>query len=176
MGACGSKGGHSSGGVSAKNEADLEILQANISRKLMKHSNKSSKQVKSGQKISVKEKRTGPLDPFYYKEVSISKGPFGIFGKRENCPVFGCSYDIDQRSTFNITSFNSNIVEEDEAILNDIESKMKQKAEVSLEGNPSGLDAANKARNESRDIVKENIREILDNIRCNAYNNREHLV
>jgi len=164
MGACGSKGGDSSGGVSAKNEADLEILQANISRKLMKHSNKSSKQVKSGQKISVKEKRTGPLDPFYYKEVSISKGPFGIFGKRENCPVFGCSYDIDQRSTFNITSFNSNIVEEDEAILNDIESKMKQKAEVSLEGNPSGLDAANKARNESRDIVKENIREILDNI------------
>ena len=91
MGACGSKGGDSSGGVSAMNDAELSNLQANISRKLMKHSNKSSKRVVSRQNINVKEKRTGPLDPFYYKEVSISKGPFGIFGKRENCPRWGCT-------------------------------------------------------------------------------------
>jgi hypothetical protein len=177
MGACGSKGDDgSAGGVSAMNDAELSNLQAKIMRKLMKHSNKSSKRVISRQNISVKEKRIGPLDPFYYKEVSISKGPFGIFGKRDNCPVFGCAYEIDQRTSVNIVSFNSSIVEEDESILNDIESKMKQKAEVSLEGDPSGLDAVNKALNETRDIAKENIREILNNISKSEFGSDQNIV
>ena len=164
MGVCSSTSS-SGGGPVAMNEADLNILKSRITRKMMTHSNQATKKVVSRQNITIREKeRNGPLSPFYYKEINLSKGPGGSLGKRECCAVFGCSYDIDQSSSFNITSFNSNIIEEDENILNDIESKLKQKAEVSLEGNPSGLDAANKARNESRDIVKENIKEILDNI------------
>jgi len=176
MGACSSSGGGGSGGISAMNEAELSTLEAKITQKLMKHSNKSSKKAFSRQNISVKEKRVGPVDPFYYKEVSVSKGPFGIWGKSSNCPLFGCAYDIDQTSNVTITSFNSNVTEEDENILNDIESKMKQKAEVSLEGNPSGLDAANRAINASRDIAREKIREILDNISKTVVGTEQNLV
>jgi hypothetical protein len=169
MGACSSKGGDDDpGGVTAMNDAELSNLHATITRKLMKHRNRSSQRILSRQEISITENRTGPLDRFYYKEISISKGPFGILGKRDNCPVFGCAYDIDQSSNFVLHSFNASIVEEDQNILNDIESKLKQRAEVSLEGNPSGLDAANRAILEARDIVRENIVEILSNISLTA--------
>ena len=175
MGACGSKGGDSSK-ISAMNDAEISNIQMKISRRLMKHSNKASKRVVSRQNITVREKRTGPSDTYYNKEMSVKKGPFGIFGQGSNCPVFGCAYDINQSSNFNISSFTNNILEEEENIYKDIESKMKQKAKTSLDGNPSGLDAANRALNESKDLVKENIRQKLDNISKTEVGNEQNIV
>jgi len=178
MGACGSKGDDGgSNEISAMNEAELSNIKVRIMRKLMKHSIRSTTTGFSRQSIIVREEeRTVPLDPFYYKEVSVSKGPFGIFGKGENCPLFGCSYDINQINTFDISNFNTNITGEDINILNDIESQMQQQAETSLADTPSGLAAANTAVNGSRNLVKENIRNILNNISTKDFLSDQSLV
>jgi hypothetical protein len=176
MGACGSKGDDgSSTDISAMNEAELSNIKVRVMRKLMKHSIRSSSSGFSRQHISVVEEG-GTVDSFYHKEVSVSKGPFGILGKGENCPVFGCNYDIDQINTFDIYNFNTNITGEDINILNDIESQMQQQAETSLADTSSGLDAANTAISASREIVRENILNILNNISTKDFLSDQSLV
>ena len=175
MGACNSSDDSGTGGVTATNDADLSSLQAKVIKKLRKHRNQSSKRVFSKQNISLKENRTGPLDPYYQKEVSASRGPFGIFGSGKDCPLFHCSYDINQSSNFNIYSYNSILVAEAENIYQDIETEVLQTAETSLDGNPSGVVAANAAANESREIAKSNITDILTNISKMDIGNEQHI-
>jgi hypothetical protein len=174
MGACGSKGGKNSG-VLAMNNAELSNIQMKIGKRMMKHSNTSNQRIVSRQNITIKEVRDGPIDPYFYKEMSVEKGPFGLFGKRNNCAVFGCAYDIDQTSSFKVSSFSENILTEDENIMRDIESKMKQKAKTSLEGNPSGLAAFNRAINESKNLIKQNIKQKLENISRKQVGNEQNI-
>jgi hypothetical protein len=176
MGVCSSTSS-SGGGPVAMNEADLNILKSRITRKMMTHSNQATKKVVSRQNITIREKeRNGPLSPFYYKEINLSKGPGGSLGKREGCAVFGCSYDITQTGNFNINTFNSNIVDETNTIFADIESAVEQRAAISLEGNPSGLDAAARAISGSSDIVKEKISSILSNISKEDFENDQNIL
>ena len=79
---------------------------------------------------------------------------YGIQGRRENCAIFGCGYDVTQKANFKVHSFNENLLQETETIVSEIEQKMKQDASINLEGNPSGLSAANDAINASRSLVK----------------------
>ena len=174
MGACGSKGGKNSG-VLAMNNAELSNIQTKIGRRMMKHSNTSNQRIVSRQNITIKEVRDGPIDPYYYKEMSVEKGPFGILGKRNNCAVFGCAYDIDQTSSFKVSSFSEQLLTEEENILRDIESKMKQKAKTSLEGNPSGLAAFNRAMSESKNLIKQNIKQKLENISRKQIGNEQNI-
>ena len=67
---------------------------------------------------------------------------------------FGCGYEISQNASYKVHSFNENLLQETKTIVSDIEQKMKQDASINLEGNPSGLRAANDAINASRELVK----------------------
>ena len=152
-------------GTSVKNEAGLKSLQMKIQRKINNRSIHGSTKMLSNQSIRVSElPRNGPLDDFYKKTTSETKGPFGLFGKKIDCPIFACSYDINQNSSYKVKSFNSSLLEEEENILNDIEQKMIQDASINLEGNPSGLRAANEAINEARDIVRAEINTQLSSL------------
>ena len=176
MGVCSSTSSSGEGAL-AMNQAELNILKSRITRKIMNHSNQATKKVVSRQNITIREKeRNGPLSPFYYKEISLSKGPGGSMGKRAGCSVFGCSYDITQSAQFNINTFSSNIVNETSSIFTDIEAAVRQKAAISLEGNPSGLDAAAKAIDGSSDIVREKISALLLNISKEDFENDQNIL
>ena len=152
-------------GTSVKNEAGLQSLQLKIQQKIMNRSIKGSTKTISNQNIRVTElPRNGPLDDFYKKTITETKGPFGLFGKKEDCAIFACSYDIYQNAQYKIQSFNSTLLEEEEEIINEIEQKMIHDASINLEGNPSGLRAANEAINEARDIVRSEINTQLSSL------------
>ena len=162
MGACKSKiDGGSSSSLSI-NEAAISNLDIKIRRKLQKQTNRSEQFVKSRQDIEIKEKGGGGSDAYYNKTMSVEKGPFGIFGRGKDCPVFGCNYDITQTSNFNIISFNQNVVEETENIWRDISTDLKQQASTQLSS--SAVNAANRAIDSAMDLVKENIRTKLTNL------------
>ena len=97
--------------------------------------------------------------------MTIKKGPFGIGGTYENCPVFGCAYDVSQTSSVDIISYSSNVVNEAEDIFRDISTELKQKAKAKKTGMNAGAHfAVNKAIDSSRDVAIENIRSKLLNL------------
>jgi len=163
MGACKSK--VKGGGASmAVNEASINHLEAKIKKRLQKQSNISSKNSLSVQDVTIREKKTFS-EPYYNKTMTIKKGPFGIGGTYENCPVFGCAYDVSQTSSVDIISYSSNVVNEAEDIFKDISTELKQKAKTKKTGmNAGALNAANRAINSSRDLAIENIRSKLVNL------------
>lgn len=168
MGACSSKDADSDNpadiiqailqpGVSVSNEAGLIDLQMNIKNKIQNASIQGNTNIISQQNLELRDVSDGTVPDFYKKTVTEEKGPFGIMGRRENCPIFGCGYEISQNASYKVHSFNENLLQETETIVSDIEQKMKQDASINLEGNPSGLRAANDAINESRELVKTEI-------------------
>lgn len=151
-------------GTSVSNEAGLKDLQMNIKNKIQNASIQGETSVISQQSIELRDVSNGSIPDFYKKTVTEEKGPFGIFGRKENCPLFGCGYEISQNASYKVHSFNENLLQETETIISDIEQKMKQDASINLEGNPSGLRAANEAINESRELVKSEIETQLSSL------------
>ena len=172
MGACKSKieGGGSSLAV---NEATIQHLDTKIKNKLQKQSNVSSTRAVSRQNVTIREKRTFP-EPYYNKTMSVKEGPFGIFGSAEDCPVFGCAYNVLQTANMNIVSYNSNVVNESESIYNDISTKLKQDANTQMSS--SAANAANRAIDSARTHAVENIRSKLVNLSLNNYENAQNIV
>jgi len=168
MGACGSKDTDSDNpadiisailqpGTSVSNKAGLIDLQMNIKNKIQNASIQGETNIVSQQNLELRDISDGTIPDFYKQTVSEEKGPFGIFGRKENCPIFGCGYEISQNASYKINSFNENLLQETETIISDIEQKMQQDASINLEGNPSGLRAANEAINASRELVREEV-------------------
>lgn len=151
-------------GAGISNTAGLLDIQIKIKNKIQSRSIQGNTTIISKQNIELRDVGDSNVDEFYQRTVDQSKGPFGLLGKAKKCPLFGCSYDIDQRSNYRIHSFNESLLEETETILEDIEQKMKQDANVNLESNPSGLRAANQAINDSRDYVRSEIQSYLSSI------------
>ena len=163
MGACKSKikGGGASLSV---NSASINHLEAKIKKRLQKQSNVSSKNSISIQDVTIREKKAFS-EPYYNKTMTVKKGPFGIGGTYENCPVFGCAYDVSQTSSVDIITYSSNIVNEAEDIFKDISTELKQKAKAKKTGMNAGAQfAVNRAIDSSRDIAIENIRSKLLNL------------
>jgi hypothetical protein len=165
MGACSSKDDDSDNpadilrallqpGTSVSNEAGLIDLQMNIKNKIQNASIAGNTNIISQQNIELRDVSDGTVPDFYKKTVTEEKGPLGTMGRRENCPIFGCGYEIRQNASYKVHSFNENLLQETETIVSDIENKMRQDASINLEGNPSGLSAANDAINASRELVK----------------------
>jgi len=151
-------------GTSVRNEAALIDLQLSIKNKIERASIRGSTKIISQQNIELIDISGGSIPDFYKKTKSEEKGPFGIFGKCENEPIFGCGYDIYQNSSYKIHSFNENLLDETETIISEIEQKMKQDASVNLEGNPRGLRAANTAINMAKELVREEVETQLNSL------------
>ena len=112
-------------GANVSNTAGLLDIQVKIKKKIESRSIQGNTNVISKQNIEIRDVGDGELDDFFKRTVDQSKGPFGLLGKAKKCPLFGCSYDIEQRANYKIRSFNETLLEETETILEDIEQKMK---------------------------------------------------
>jgi hypothetical protein len=187
MGACGSKDTDSDNpadviaailqpGTSVSNEAGLIDLQMNIKNKIQNASIQGETNIVSQQNLELRDISDGTIPDFYKKSVTEEKGPFGIFGRRENCPIFGCGYEISQNASYKVHSFNENLLQETETIISDIEQKMKQDASMNLEGNPSGLRAANDAINASRELVKTEVESQLTSLSNQNATNIQNMI
>lgn len=163
-------------GTEIENEARLLDLQMSIRNKIENRKISGSTTGISRQNIEIRDLSDGNVDDFFKKTVDLSNGPFGLLGKEKDCPLFFCNYDINQQSNYKIHSFNSNLLEETETILEEIDQKVKQDAEISLESNPSGLTAANNAINESRDLVRSEIENYLTSLSEQNVENIQNLV
>jgi hypothetical protein len=162
MGACSSKDGKTKPSI-ISNQAELSQLELDISRRLMSQTNYSTMNIRSSQDVTIREVGTPSNNPYYFRERSVKKGPFGIFGQA-TCTEFHCGYNVNQVGNYRIFNFNENIVNEVEDIYSDIENHFRQKANTALEGNPAGIRKAAKARKRSEEIIKEEMTSYLSNI------------
>ena len=76
-------------GISVSNQAGLIDLQMNIKNKIHNASIEGNTTVISQQKIlELRDVSDGTVPDFYKKTVTEEKGPFGIYGRKKNCPIF----------------------------------------------------------------------------------------
>ena len=152
------------GGVSSQNNAGLLTVQKKIQRKINNRKIVGKTKSVSNQSIILNElPREGPIDDFYRQTVSEKK-LFGLLGSKNNCRLYGCSYDINQVSNIKINSYNESVLEETETILSEIEQQMEQEAEAAFDGDQGRMDIANDARNEVRDEVRQAITNNLNSL------------
>ena len=152
------------GGVSSQNNAGLLTIQKKIQRKINNRKIVGKTKSISSQSIILNElPREGPLDDLYRQTISEKKF-FGLLGSKSNCPLYGCSYDINQVSNIKINSYNESVLEETETIISEIEQQMEQEAEAAFDGDQGKMNIANDARNEVRDEVKQAITNNLNSL------------
>ena len=165
MGACKSKINSNKQSKSiALNEATISDIQTKIKNRLMSHKNQSEVSVKSGSSIKIRDNSSDTIknSNFFKSTTSEKKGPFGIFGKKKNCLLFGCPYTAIQSSTIRLHTYNSSIRDEKDNILNEIETNLKQQAETQL--SQSSASAANRAFDGIKETIRADIEEKLENL------------
>ena len=152
------------GGVSSQNNAGLLTVQKKIQRKINNRKIVGKTKSVSSQSLVLNElPREGPLDDLYRQTISEKK-LFGLLGSKSGCPLYGCSYNINQVSNIKINSYNESVLEETETIISEIEQRMEQEAEAAFDGDQGRMDIANDARNEVRDEVRQSITNNLNSL------------
>ena len=147
----------------ALNEAGVSDIQRKVASRLNSNKNSSSMSVKSGNSINIRQVPSNTMNhPFFQSVTSGKKGPFGIMGKKKNCPLFHCAYTADQSTSLKLYTYNASITNEAENILNDIETNLEQEAETQL--TQGAANAANTAFDEVRDDLREYIESELENL------------
>lgn len=159
MGACKSKTATPTVSV---NSAILSKMQKKIKVRLQQQSNYSTKVTGVKQKVMIRQNPSSDNSYYFKQKMDVEKGPFGIFGKWTDCPVYGCGHDVSQTSKLSVVTFNSNVVNETEQIWKDISTSLKQNAKSGM--SKSGARSANQAINSSANLVKDNIRTKLVNL------------
>tara|TARA_Y100000817_G_C16821640_1_gene529181 strand:- start:425 stop:1285 length:861 start_codon:yes stop_codon:yes gene_type:complete len=176
MGACSSTVGTSY----ALTEARIETMRGDILRQLNDSTSTIDQRVVNSQVITidvapVEVLGLGSLDPKYLEKTPGSNiGPFGIRGKSEGCPKYGCVYNIDQNFNVNIQNFNQNTINQSDLITTTLINRLKQDARSDI-SSPTAASEADTAIEASREIIKEDIEEILRNLVNEDYYNTDEI-
>ena len=176
MGACSSKVGTSY----ALTEARIETMRGEILRQLNDSTSTINQKVVNEQVMKldvapVEVLGLGRLDPKYSAKTPGSNiGPFGIRGKSEGCPKYGCIYNITQGFNVNIQNFNQNTINQSDLITTTLISRLKQDARSDI-SSPTAASEAETAIEASREIIQTDIEEILRNLVNEDYYNTDEI-